>query len=62
MANINIIPGIDAIYMDFRVLPAYSMDSIAGFLRSTIKKLETQNKTKVDLEIERQDAGPIAGA
>ncbi len=38
------------------------MDSIIGFLRSRIKRLETQNKTKIDLEIiERQDAGPATG-
>ena len=57
--NVNTIPGIDAIYMDFRVLPSYSMDSIITFLRSRLKALQQQNKAKIDLEmVERQDAGP----
>jgi len=59
VGNINTIPGIDAIYMDFRVLPSYSMDSVISFVRSRIKKLESQNKTKIELQIiERQDGGP----
>ena len=59
VGNINTIPGIDSIYMDFRVLPSYSMDSIIGFLRSQLRIFERQNKTKIDLQIvERQDAGP----
>jgi succinyl-diaminopimelate desuccinylase len=58
VGNINTIPGIDAVYMDFRVLPSYSMDSVISFLESRVQKLAAGNRTKIDLEIiERQDAG-----
>ncbi len=57
--NVNTIPGVDAFYMDCRVLPEYSLDRVLKDIKSILKKFGKKYKVKITLEIvQRDDAGP----
>ncbi len=59
VSNINTIPGEDVFYMDCRVLPSYSLDSVIDEAKRTIQKIEDRYNADISLEIvHREDAAP----
>jgi succinyl-diaminopimelate desuccinylase len=57
--NINTIPGEDIFYMDNRVLPSYSLDSVISAIKDMAEGIERKFKVKVRLEeVQKAPAAP----
>ena len=53
--SVNIVPGTETFYMDCRVLPEYSLDSVIGVAKSVSKQVEKQTNGKIKIEIVSRD-------
>jgi succinyl-diaminopimelate desuccinylase len=49
--NVNTIPGEDVFFMDMRILPHYSKDSVFSFIESIIKEVEVMYRVTIEYSI-----------
>jgi succinyl-diaminopimelate desuccinylase len=49
--NINTIPGDDVFYVDMRILPCYSIDSVLAEISKTMREVESGRGVKISYEI-----------
>jgi succinyl-diaminopimelate desuccinylase len=57
--NVNTVPGLDVFYFDCRVLPEYSLNSVAFDVKGVISKFEKKYGAKIYFEtVEKEPAGP----
>ena len=48
--TVNIIPGDDVFYVDCRILPCYTLDTVRNEIKSRVRQIEEKFGVKVDLE------------
>ena len=56
---VNIVPGRERFEFDCRVLPSVSLDDVLGVVRKVCADVEGRTGAKVQLDVERSDAGPV---
>ena len=61
VGSVNIIPGDDVFYMDCRILPQYTLDTVRAEIQKRIRAVEAQYGVKIDtqeLQAEQSPATP----
>lgn len=56
--SINIIPGEDTFYMDCRILPCYSLETVLNEVEKCCKETETLYKVKIDYSCPQRSESP----
>lgn len=56
--SINIIPGEDTFYMDCRILPCYTLESVLKEVEKCCKEVEEQYKVKIDYSCPQRSESP----
>jgi succinyl-diaminopimelate desuccinylase len=55
---VNIVPGEDTSYFDFRVLPRYKLDEVLAKVRKTAAECEKTTGAKIQIEIQQKNPAP----
>ena len=61
LANVdstNIIPGEDTFFMDCRILPCYSLETVTAEVNKIASEIEKDHKVKVDIEYPQKSESP----
>lgn len=56
--NVNTIPGKDIFYLDSRVLPCYSLQSVEDAVKHYAEQIEQEYSVKIDLEVIQKESAP----
>ncbi len=56
---VNIVPGRERFDFDCRVLPSVNLDEVIGVVKRVCADVEGRTGAKVELEVDRSDAGPV---
>ena len=56
--SVNIIPGEDTFFMDCRILPCYSLETVTAEVNKIASEIEKEHKVKVDIEYPQKSESP----
>ena len=56
--SVNIIPGEDTFFMDCRILPCYSLETVTAEVNKIACEIEKEHKVKVDIEYPQKSESP----
>ena len=58
VASVNIIPGEDTFFMDCRILPCYSLETVTAQVNKIAAEIEKEHKVKIDIEYPQKSESP----
>lgn len=56
--SVNIIPGEDTFFMDCRILPCYSLETVTAQVNKIAAEIEKEYKVKIDIEYPQKSESP----
>ena len=56
--SVNIIPGEDTFFMDCRILPCYSLETVTAEVNKIASEIEKEHKVKIDIEYPQKSESP----